>query len=184
MSKTRINKIDAARRQLDAGIRMTFGEEDPVAVHSVVAAAHRIIRDICENRGNIESYLRFKDWIRPDHEKEFWRHWHASANFLKHAKNDPTLIHDLDDESSDFLILLSSKWYRDLGYALTVEMRVFAGWWAFQHPDTIKTDYISTAGISDEFATIAQGMTLFSRNTRLRLGDLALQRAKAENHSK
>jgi hypothetical protein len=32
MTKIRINKIDAARRQIDAAIRMTFGEEDPVAI--------------------------------------------------------------------------------------------------------------------------------------------------------
>jgi hypothetical protein len=68
MAKIRINKIDAARRQLDAAIRMTFGGEDPVAIHSVVAAGHRIIRDICEQRGDIESYLRFTDWIREGHE--------------------------------------------------------------------------------------------------------------------
>ena len=44
MAKIRINKMDAARRQLDAAIRMTFGSEDPVAIHSVVAAARRIVR--------------------------------------------------------------------------------------------------------------------------------------------
>jgi hypothetical protein len=69
MSKMRINKIDAARRQIDAAIRMTFGAEDAVAIHSLVSAAHRIIRDICDKRRDIESYLQFTDWIAPGHEK-------------------------------------------------------------------------------------------------------------------
>jgi hypothetical protein len=68
MVKIRINKMDAARRQINAAIRMTFDGEDPVAIHSVIAAGHRIIRDICEQRGDIESYLRFTDWIAPGHE--------------------------------------------------------------------------------------------------------------------
>jgi hypothetical protein len=33
-----LNKIDAARRQLDAAIRMTFRQEDPVAIHCLTAA--------------------------------------------------------------------------------------------------------------------------------------------------
>jgi valyl-tRNA synthetase len=36
MTKVHINKIEAARRQIDAAIRMTFGEEDPVAIYLVL----------------------------------------------------------------------------------------------------------------------------------------------------
>jgi hypothetical protein len=71
MAKIRLNKLDAARRQINAAVRMTFGGEDPVAIHSVIAAGHRIIKDICEQRGDIESYLRFTDWIAPGYEREF-----------------------------------------------------------------------------------------------------------------
>src|SRR5271163_4482614 len=102
MAKVRLNKIDAARRLLDAAIRMTFAEEDPAAIHTLVAGAHRIIRDICERRGDIESYLRVTDWIAPGHEGEFWSAWNASANFLKHANRDAEDIHELDDEAADF----------------------------------------------------------------------------------
>jgi hypothetical protein len=46
-----INKLEAARRQLDAAIRMTFDTEDELAIHTVAAAAYRILRDILEKRG-------------------------------------------------------------------------------------------------------------------------------------
>src|SRR5271156_2491753 len=107
MTKIQINKIDAARRQIDAAIRMTIAEEDPAAIHSIVAAAHRIVRDICERRGDIESYPRFTDRIAPGHEKEFWKYWNASANFFKRADEDTDDIHELDDEAADFLIAIT-----------------------------------------------------------------------------
>jgi hypothetical protein len=55
-----INKIEAARRQLDAAIRMTFANEDELAIHTVAAAAYRILRDILHNRGqhDLEELLR------------------------------------------------------------------------------------------------------------------------------
>jgi len=168
MTKLRINKIDAARQQLDAAIRMTFGEENPVAIHTVVAAAHRIVRDICEQRGDIESYLRFTDWIAPGHENEFWQHWNASANFLKHADQDADNIHELDYDVTDFLIVITSKWYRDLGNSPSPEMRAFTGWWAMQNPNVLKPEFLATAGISNQFSAIATAMSQLSRQDRAR----------------
>ena len=44
----RLNKIDAARRQLKVAIRLLFDDEDPVAVHTLVGAASVIITDLVE----------------------------------------------------------------------------------------------------------------------------------------
>jgi len=46
-----INKLEAARRQLDTAIRMTFANEDELAIHTVAAAAYRILRDMLDKRG-------------------------------------------------------------------------------------------------------------------------------------
>ncbi len=46
-----INKLEAARRQLDAAIRMMFANEDELAIHTIAAAAYRILRDVLEKRG-------------------------------------------------------------------------------------------------------------------------------------
>jgi hypothetical protein len=45
-----INKLEAARRQLDAAIRLTFSNEDALAIHTLGAAAYRIVRDILHKR--------------------------------------------------------------------------------------------------------------------------------------
>ena len=186
MAKIRINKIDAARRQLDAAIRMTFGGEDPVAIHSVVAAAHRIIRDICEKRGDIESYLRFTDWIAPGHEKDFWGAMNASSNFIKHANADTDAIHEMDDEVSDYMIAFASKWYRDLGYSPSIEMRVFIGWWAIQNIKALKPEALGKLGlpnqyidkISGQFSEAAKAMSVLPRKGRLEFGRLSLDSSK------
>jgi hypothetical protein len=47
----RILKLAAAQRQLDAAIRMTFLDEDSIAITTVAGAAHRILRDLKEKRG-------------------------------------------------------------------------------------------------------------------------------------
>ena len=49
-----INKLEAARRQLDAAIRMIFANEDELAIHTVAAAAYRIVRDLLEKRGRFD----------------------------------------------------------------------------------------------------------------------------------
>jgi len=46
-----INKLEAARRQLDTAIRLTFSNEDALAIHTLAAAAYRILRDILEKQG-------------------------------------------------------------------------------------------------------------------------------------
>jgi hypothetical protein len=56
LSETRgilhITKLAAAQRQLDAAIRMTFAGEDALAIHTVAAAAFRLLRDLKEKRGH------------------------------------------------------------------------------------------------------------------------------------
>lgn len=49
-----VTKLSGAQRQIDAGIRMTFSGEDPLAIHTVAAAAYRLLRDIKQKRGRSE----------------------------------------------------------------------------------------------------------------------------------
>ena len=93
MNEIKITKIQAVQRQIDAGIRMLFRNDDPVAIHTVAMAAFRILRDLAKQRG-LEHPV--DSMIRPGKEKEFWRGVNSSANFFKHADKDP------DDISGGF----------------------------------------------------------------------------------
>jgi len=57
MAKTtlHINKLSAAKRQLQAAIRMHFQREDELAVHTVAAAAYGLLKDIKKSQGMSEA---------------------------------------------------------------------------------------------------------------------------------
>ena len=50
-----VNKLAAAKRQLQAAIRMFFMREDELAVHTVAAAAYGLLKDIKSSRGMSEA---------------------------------------------------------------------------------------------------------------------------------
>jgi len=50
-----INKLAAAKRQIQAAIRMYFAEEDELAVHIVASAAYNVLKDIKRSRGKSEA---------------------------------------------------------------------------------------------------------------------------------
>ena len=54
MAQIHVTKLEAARRQLRAAIRMFFADEDELAVHTVASAAYRLISDLKSQRGRDE----------------------------------------------------------------------------------------------------------------------------------
>jgi hypothetical protein len=182
MATVSIGKLDAARRQIDAAVRMTFAGEDPVSIHSVAAAGTRIIRELCEQRGNVESYLRFTDWITPARAGKFWHQFNASANFVKHVENNADGICQLDEEEIDFLILAGAKLYRDLGNSYSDEMIVFGWWWALQHSDALTQEVLSEFEEVNKTADLTLALRQMQHGTRaikLKVGESTLTRYKA-----
>lgn len=58
-----VNKLEAARRQIDAAIRMFLIDEDCLGIHSVVSACYRVLRDLLEHRGRYERDEIIRDGI-------------------------------------------------------------------------------------------------------------------------
>jgi hypothetical protein len=140
MAKIRVNKIDAARRQIDAAIRMLFDNGDPVAIHTLAAAGGRILRDLCGAKGT-PMHQMFKGVIRPDKEKEFWEAMNRPANFFKHADRDADeILDDVDERFNDFTLFYAVEYYRDLGYTPTAEMRAFMTFFTVTNPDILQPD--------------------------------------------
>jgi len=140
MASIRIDKPEAARRQLDAAIRMLFSGEDFLAVHTVANAAYRIIRDLAEISGNAQFHEKLKRMIRPGREKHFWASVNKFSNFLKHADNDSTEILDIEEESNDVIICIACLTYESLGYQATPIMVCFQLWHSYLHPDLLSED--------------------------------------------
>lgn len=175
MALIRLNRIEAAGRQIDSAIRMTFAAEDPVAIHAVAADTHRIIQDFYRARGDIESYLRLGDWIAPGHEARFWRYFNASAEFLKQAQWDPDAIFGLEVDTNDFMIVFASRWYHKMGVTVTREMRVFATWYVACNPGILRPDSMPEAKITAQLEAMSKALQSLERSDRLRAGQMALQ---------
>ncbi len=138
MTKIRVDKPEAARRQVDTAIRMLFSAEDPVAIHTLAMAGFRILHDLASKRdaSNMEKAINLM--IKPGKEPAFWGAMNSFSNFLKHADRDPDEIHDsVDEEVNDVILFVASLYYQDLGHQLTPDMFVLVGWFAALHPEFI-----------------------------------------------
>ena len=133
-----MNKIQAAQRQIDAGIWMLFRNDDPVAIHTVAMAGFRILRDLAKQKG-LEHTIDLM--VRHGKEAEFWRRVNSFSNFFKHADKDP------DDSSGGFLeeandsvLLIAVSYYDLLGCQRTEEMLVLDAWYRTLNPDVLSQD--------------------------------------------
>src|SRR4051794_23462678 len=82
----RIGKLDAARRQLDAAIDLYFADGDPIAIHTLAAAASQVTLDLITVRGMEDQVLAL---VAPERMQEFFRLWHEAQNHFKHARPRP-----------------------------------------------------------------------------------------------
>ncbi len=138
MNESRITKLGAARRQINAGIRMLFRNDDPVAVHTVAMAGFRILRDLVKQKG-LEDPI--DSLIRPGKEKEFWHRGNSFANFFKHADNDPDEVSDdFPEETNDSVLLIAATYYDLLGGEQTDEMLALKVWYMAVNPHVLSQD--------------------------------------------
>ena len=175
MNETKITKLQAAQRQIDAGIGMLFKNDDPVAIHTVAMAAFRILRDLVKQRG-LEDPV--DSMIRPGKENEFWREVGSFANFLKHANKDPDDISgDFSEETNDVVLLLAARYYDLLGCQQTKEMQALTAWYMTLNPSVLSQD-VNPAIQAFVLATSGE-ITPLPREQQLKIGLSVLLKARA-----
>ncbi len=179
MAIIRINKLEAAQRQIDAAIRIFFGGEDPVAVHSVAAAGFRILRDLAE-KNHTQVWQMIDACIRPGMKKKFWSGEGVNkvANFLKHAdKDSDQTLDNIDEIINDVTLFFACVLYQDLGYEYTPEMRFFVTWYSCIHPDQIRDDLPGKAQLLEA----SKYWRDLPRNQQLEFGKEALEQIRQQN---
>jgi len=128
-----ISKLDAARRQLDTAIALYFNDGDPVAIHTLAAAAFEVVTGLREHAGQPDELIEL---IVPEFRDEFRRMWRASQNFLKHADRDPEATIELDTSLTETMLFLGAQRYAAIDRK-TVPMTAMIGWFCVQHPDLL-----------------------------------------------
>ena len=119
-----VTKVDVARRQIVAAIRMFFERTDPIVAHSVISAGHQVLTDVGAKSG-IDGLLRGRTQSREGRVK-----WNTAANFFKHADNDPHArlnVEPLPELNGEFLmdaVLL----LQNISGDLPIEAKIFWSW--------------------------------------------------------
>jgi len=127
-----VNKIDAAQRQLNVGIRLLFGDADPIAVHTIIGAASTIFSDL------IEQIIPKKSWDKLAQQannlcpSEYFQIMRKAQNFLKHAKDDHEAVLEFDSEDTEALAFWAVMNCSELT-PMSKEAQIFQLWYIASH---------------------------------------------------
>jgi hypothetical protein len=142
MAMLKLNKMEAARRQLRAALELWFGDGDPVAIHTLARAAHEVLSDVAEHLGM--SHLTFDT-----HASAIAKTFDASTrevhqlikgpgNFFKHADLDPDAEIHFDEGWNASLLIVCVGCLMHLDRDLSI---VEHGFWtrlALERPDKLQ----------------------------------------------
>jgi hypothetical protein len=138
-AKIQITKLDAARRQLETAITLWFNDDDPVSVHTLTAAAHKILYDLNKHRGGTPM-LHDVEIIRPEKRRKCREAFLKAENFFKHADHDPGDTHLFSPAATPFRILEAAEKYGEMVGLRTAIMQTFFVYFGLICPDVFKAD--------------------------------------------
>jgi hypothetical protein len=100
-----VTKLDAAKRQIDTAIDLWFRNGDPVSIHTLTAAARRILLDLAEHRKGRLGLFDAELYIVPGKEKEYKKAIRAPETFFKHAEKDPDATFKFNPDGTDYYLI-------------------------------------------------------------------------------
>ena len=124
----KLSKLDAAKRQLDAAVRMFFKNEDMLAIHTASRAAFRVLYDLTEEgeaKKALEAHIK----------KVGAQRFNEETNFLKHADQDAGA--EIDEDFHVYTesgIGMAIGLYKHHDKNLSTEMASFLVWSQFTRP--------------------------------------------------
>lgn len=119
-----LSKLDAARRQIDTAIDLWAHDGDPVSIHTLTAAAHRIVLDLAERKGST-TILFDVSALNSDEAKKQKRKLRLAETFFKHAKDDPDAFIEFYPSAVPLYLFDAAHTYLELTKAPTAMMIVF-----------------------------------------------------------
>lgn len=135
----RLTKPEAARRQLETAVEMWFHGGEPISIHTLAAAAHRVVHDVAEHRGLEGAALtdakRLSAWGY--HPQEYKKAIRKSETFFKHALNDPDEVHDFSEDETQFILWSAIDCYHRLASDKSPLLSQFMAWMGFKYPDNL-----------------------------------------------
>ncbi len=118
---------------------MAFEQRDAIAVHTVTAAAHGLLRDLMKARGK-GSFIKDNPILRPERRKEFIDRVNGAQNFFKHADQDPVAEIEFRLALTRFLLLDAVLMCQELTGHVLREGAVFTVWFWIEYPDLLELE--------------------------------------------
>lgn len=177
LKSLKISKTDAARRQLEAAIRLWFFDGDPVSVHTLAAAAHQIVHDLGKARG-VFAALRELPEIQPEFKKEIHAAISKAENFFKHADRDPDALLDFNPVTSTYYLLDASMTYEALTGERPHILRAFQMWMSIHNPSLLKDEF--KADWEDRMRRAGAGLKHMAKQEFFTLYPIAIAKSEAK----
>jgi hypothetical protein len=144
-----IEKIGAAKRQLKTAIRMFFNDEDVISQHTLVAAAHGILRDLCAAKGftfpdgderqtSVDHSLRQSLMVSKSYAIKIESAIEEAKNYFKHANTDPEKRLRFAFQTTHLLAFDATRLLALLDEEFPKEIRVFILWFQLRYPEYIQ----------------------------------------------
>jgi hypothetical protein len=150
----RVDKLDAAVRQLRTAITLWFCDGDPVAVHALAYASYEVIHTVSKKRNPGRRDLLFDSlMIKEEQRSEFNISLKKAAYFFKHADRNPDAELEFDPGLSDSFILYSICGREQCGAPQSDEESTFLWYLEIHHPEFVAkgrkpfTDVLPVEGV-------------------------------------
>ena len=130
MPVTVATKIEAARQQLSAAIELFFTTENPIAVHTLTAAAYNVLKDLAKRQGLEYPFLKngYLDSLPERERAETWAFLNNPENFFKHADRDPDKTLEFNTDLTELLILDACAYFKHSGAEPPKHYDAIKGW--------------------------------------------------------
>jgi hypothetical protein len=133
-AKIELNKLGAAKLQLETAIWLYFHNGDPVSVHTLAAAAVESIRPAAKKRG-IHGLRNYGEIVtKPEHRKPIFDILKKAENFFKHGESDMNKTLIFDASQTDYVLFDGCLMYDGLASGQTIIMRVLTDWFLLNRP--------------------------------------------------
>src|SRR5438094_382779 len=131
-----VDRIDAARCQLETAITMFFNDGDVVSQHTLVMAAHGILYDLARQRG-VGGSFKDSPLIPREARRKFIDALHLPQNFFKHGDTVGGSKIRFRHNGTHFFLFDAVRLFALLAREVTHPMRVFLMWFQLRYPDLV-----------------------------------------------
>lgn len=137
-----VQKIEAAKCQLNTAIKLWFANADQISVHTLACAAYQIIHDINIEKKGAELLLD-SSVINKEFRKEYINEMRKAMRFFKHANNDPDPngIVDFAPAITDLFILFAIIGLERFGEHRSKMTTAFVLFYAINNPHLVAKEF-------------------------------------------